>query len=83
MMSVIRNEDKLLEIEVPKEETLTHLISRYCEIDSAAVRDHPFLTEPRIVVYGEQPVKELVKACENILADLEEFEDLFKKEIKG
>ncbi len=82
MINVVRNETELLEIEIPGDETLTHLLSRYCETDSAAVRDHPFLTEPKIIVYGKNPVKELTKAAENIISDLEEFAELFKKEIQ-
>ncbi len=81
-IEVIKNEPELLEIEITGEETLTHLIARFCDADCAAIRDHPFLTEPRIVVSGKKPAESVIKACDNILAALEEFKDHFSREVK-
>jgi DNA-directed RNA polymerase subunit L len=81
-VNLIRKETDLLEIELPGEETLTHLIARFSPIDCAAVRDHPFLTEPRIVAYGKDPVKALIRASDDILAMLEEFKTHFSRAIK-
>ncbi len=81
-VNVIRKEDELLEIEIPKEETLTHLLARFCEADSAAVREHPFLTEPKLIIYGKNPKKALIKAIDNVLSALEEFKNHFKRALK-
>ena len=81
-VNVIKNEKDLLEIEIPGEETLTHLLARFCKADAAAVRDHPFLTEPRIVVHGQNPVKALLQAIDDAISALEEFKTHFKRAIK-
>lgn len=80
-MKVIRNEKELLEVEM-QDETLTHLIARFCKEDAAAVRDHPFLTEPRIVIHGKQPVKAFIQAIDDTLSALEEFKNHFKRAVK-
>lgn len=81
-INIIRNEKNLLEIEIPGNETLTHLIARFCKADAAAVRDHPFLTEPKLVIYGEKPVKALIDAIDDAVSLLEEFKNHFKRAVK-
>ncbi len=81
-VNVRRNEKELLEIELPGNETLTHLIARFCREDAAAVREHPFLTEPRLIVHGANPVKALVEAIDDTIALLEEFKNHFKRAVK-
>ena len=80
-INIIRNEKNLLEIEIP-DETLTHLIARFCKADAAAVRDHPFLTEPKLVIHGEKPVKALIDAIDDAVSLLEEFKNHFKRAVK-
>lgn len=81
-VNVIRNEKDLLEIEIPGNETLTHLIARFCKADAAAVREHPFLTEPKIVIHGQQPIKAVIEAIDDVISLLEEFKNHFKRAVK-
>lgn len=77
---LVRKEGELLEIEIPGDETLTDLIAGFCkDADAAAVREHPFLTEPKIVVYGKNPKKAILKAIDEALSVLEEFKTHFKR----
>ncbi len=83
-VNVIRNEKELLEIELEGEdETLTRLLARFCSCDAAAVREHPFLTNPKLVIHGKEPRKALLEACENAIAALEEFKEHFSRETSG
>ncbi len=81
-VNVLKKEKELLEIEIPGGETLAHLLARFCEADAAAVREHPFLTEPKLVIYGKDPEKALVRAIDNALSALEEFKNHFKRALK-
>ncbi len=79
-IKVVKKESELLEIEFPGDETLTHLIAGFCkDADAAAVRDHPFLSEPKIVVYGKNPQKTILKSIDEALSVLEEFKAHFER----
>ncbi len=82
-IKVVKKEGELLEIEIPGDETLTHLTASFCkDADAAAIRYHPFLTEPKIVVYGKNPKKTILKAIDEALSALEEFKTHFERVTK-
>ncbi len=50
--------------------------------EAAAVREHPFLTEPKIIVHGSNPRKILQKAADAVVEQCDELEKEFKRAIK-
>jgi len=80
-MRVIREEKELLEVEL-EDEGIANLIARYCECDAAAVREHPFLVKPKVIVYSKNAREEYIKAIDRILADLKELRKSFERELR-
>ena len=83
-VNVLQAEKGILKIELKGEsQTLTHLIANVLQekgIDAAAVREHPFMADPKIVVRGS---KSAVKnACIKVQKLCDEFDDEFRKAIK-
>ena len=85
ILKAIKSEKELLEIEaVGESHTLTQAIARAADGgDVAAVLEHPFMAEPKIIVSGANPKKILEKAAEKVESDAEEFGAEFKKAAKG
>jgi DNA-directed RNA polymerase subunit L len=50
--------------------------------DAAAVQQHPFMAEPRIVVADSNPIKTLEKAAENVMEQLADFKKEFESASK-
>jgi len=75
-----------IRIEVSGEShTLTQLISANIweqGKDAAAIKMHPFLLEPEIVVHGSSPEKILIKAAKKIEEQCDEFKAEFIKAMK-
>lgn len=84
-VKAIKDEKEFLEIEVVGEShTLTQLVAKTAEGgDVAAVLEHPFMAEPKLIVSGANPKKILEKAAARIEKEAEEFRDGFKKAVKG
>lgn len=80
-LKAVKDEKEFLEIEVAGEShTLTQLVAKTAEGgDVAAVLEHPFMAEPKLIVSGTSPKKILEKAAAKIQKDAEEFRDGFKK----
>ncbi len=74
------------EIEVRGETaTLTGLIADTAMADgtdAAAVHEHPFMTEPKIVVASSNPFKALEKAADNVSEQLSDFKKAFEAAAK-
>lgn len=85
ILKMIKDEKEFLEIEVAGEgHTLTQLVAKTAEGgDVAAVLEHPFMAEPKLIVGGTSPKKILEKAAARIEKEAEEFRDEFKKAVKG
>lgn len=79
-----KSEKGMLEIELKGEsQTLTHLIANVLQekgIDAAAVREHPFMADPKIVVHGSK--KAVKDACIKVQKLCDEFSDKFRKALK-
>lgn len=84
-IKTIKDEKEFLEIEVAGEShTLTQLVAKSAEGgDVAAILEHPFMAEPKLIASGANPKKILEKSAAKIQKDTEEFRDEFKKAIKG
>lgn len=84
-VKAVKDEKELLEVEIAGEShTLTQLVARIAEGgDVAAVLEHPFMAEPKLIVSGTNPKKILEKAASKIQEDAEQFAEQFKKAAKG
>ena len=85
-VSVLQDEKENLKIEVKGETpTITQLIARQVweeEGEAAAIREHPFMVEPKIIVHGSNPKKLLEKAAKAVEAQCDEFKEEFKRAAK-
>lgn len=85
-LRIVEEEKNKLKIEFVNEtDTITHLLARAAReegADAAAVRDHPFLEEPKIVVMADKPRSVLKNAAQKVLEWCDEFKDEFNKNIK-
>ncbi len=84
-LKAVKDEKEFLEIEVVGEShTLTQLVAKSAEGgDVAAVLEHPFMAEPKLIVSGTNPKKILEKSAARIQKDADEFSEQFKKAVKG
>lgn len=65
--------------------TLTQLIADAAwdeGIDAAAIQEHPFMAEPKIVVRGERPLAALEKAAAAVIKRCEAFKEAFSKALE-
>ena len=51
-------------------------------LDAAAVQEHPFLSDPEILVMGANPRGALKKACEKIIEQCDEIKAEVNKKLK-
>lgn len=84
-LKAVKDEKEFLEVEVAGEtHTLTQLIANSAEGgDVAAILEHPFMVEAKLITSGTNPRKILEKAAKKIQDDTGEFREEFKKAIKG
>ena len=85
-VSVVEDSKEKLKIEVRGESvTLTQLIATQVWQENgqaAAFREHPFMTEPKILVEGSNPKKLLEKAAKKVEEQADELKDELKKALK-
>ena len=85
-LKVISEDKEKLKIEVSGDsQTLTQMISRAITDaggDAAAIREHPFMKEPEILIMGPKPKKVLQDASQSLIDQLEEFENNFSNALK-
>ncbi len=85
-VSVVEEDKEKLKVEVRGEsETLTQLVA--AEVwkeggEGAAVREHPFMVEPKILVEGANPRKILEKAAKAVEEQADEFTEELKRALK-
>lgn len=84
-VKAVKEDKEFLEIELAGEShTLTQLVAKTAEGgDVAAILEHPFMAEPKIIVSGANPKKILEKAATRIEKEAEDFSEQFKKAVKG
>ncbi len=85
-LKVLEEDKEKLKVEVVGESpTITELLAKKVweiEGEASALREHPFMEEPKIVVIGNNPRRLLEKAAESIEEQCTEFKEEFKKGLK-
>jgi len=85
-IKVLEEDKESIKIEFLDEtETLPQLLATQvwkegCE--AAAVREHPFIENPKIVVMGSNPLKTLEKACTALEEQCDELKEEFKRALE-
>jgi DNA-directed RNA polymerase subunit L len=82
-LKIVDEDKNKLKIEVKGEsETLTNVIADFAGkegVDAAAVREHPFMEEPKILVVGSNPKKALKKAAQAVQEKTDELKNELQK----
>ena len=89
-VKVLKNEDKTLILEIQGESvTLTNLVRDELWSDkniseAAHIKEHPYLSEPKIFVKTSRgsPTLSLKKASKRLMDQLDQFREEFKKALK-
>jgi DNA-directed RNA polymerase subunit L len=85
-IKVLEDNKEMLKLEFEDEtETLSHLLATQVWKDggeAAAVREHPFIENPKIVVMGSNPMKILDKVATSLEEECEEFKEEFKRALE-
>lgn len=82
-LSIVERERDHVKLELRGEtETLTGLIADEAwrhGVEAAAVREHPFMEEPKIVASGTNPLRALERTAISLVKRLDELRDEFKR----
>jgi len=85
-IKVLENEKDKVKLEFEGEtETLTHLVATQVWNEggeASAIKEHPFIEEPKLVVRGSNPQKLLEKASKALEEQCDEFKEEFKRALK-
>jgi DNA-directed RNA polymerase subunit L len=85
-VSVVEETKDKLKVEVKGESaTLTQLMAKQAWKEggeAAAIREHPFMVEPKILVMGTNPRKILEKSAKSVEEQADEFKAEFKRALK-
>lgn len=85
-IEVLENEKEKVMLELSGESaTITQVVAKTgWEFggEIAAVQEHPFTEQPKLVSIGPNALKNLEKAVSKVITDTEEFEAEFKKVVK-
>ncbi|NIO44112.1 MAG: DNA-directed RNA polymerase subunit L [Candidatus Aenigmarchaeota archaeon] len=79
-----KKEKLLLEFE-DETETITNLLATQIwneKGEAAAVRDHPFIENPKLVVIGRNPKRLLTKASTALEEQCDEFKEKFRRALE-
>jgi len=84
-IKILEEEKDKLKIELKGETaTITQVIADAAwkeGVDAAAIREHPFMEEPKIIVSGEKPKKALEKASQAVQEKCDELKTELQKEL--
>lgn len=85
-IKVLEDEKERLRLEFEDEtETITHLLATQVWKEggeAAAVREHPFIENPKLVVMGKNPKKLLEKSSIGLEEQCEEFKENFRRALE-
>jgi DNA-directed RNA polymerase subunit L len=85
-IKVLEEDKEMIKIEFEDEtETLPQLLATQTWKEggeAAAIKEHPFTENPKIVVMGSNPIKFLDKASAAIEEQCEEFKEEFKRALE-
>ncbi len=83
-LKILKEDKNRLEVEVIGEsETITQLIARNAQEfgDAAAVREHPFMANPKLIISGANPRKILEKAISETKNQIDEFSRYINQQV--
>jgi len=84
-LNVLEEDKEKLKLELRGDTgTMTHILSKIVWEEggqAAAIREHPFMKSPAIVVVGKNPRKLLEKSAANIVAKCDELKEEFRRAI--
>ncbi|HLE07822.1 MAG TPA: DNA-directed RNA polymerase subunit L [archaeon] len=85
-IKVLLDEKEKLSVELGGDtQTVSQVIAKQVWAEggeAAAVREHPFLLEPKIIVHGSNPRKLLQRAADAVAEQCDELEKEFKRALK-
>lgn len=85
-VKVLNNKKDELKLEFEDEtETMTQLLATQVwneGNEAAAVREHPFIENPKLVVMGNNPAKVLKKATTALEEQCDDFKEEFKRALE-
>ena len=85
-IKVLEEDKEMMKIEFEDEtETLTQLLATQVWKEggeAAAIREHPFIENPKIVVMGTNPTKLLNKASTSLEEECDEFKEEFRRALE-
>ena len=86
-LNVIESSDKKVNIElVGESETLANLLRKNLwdagAEQAAYMKEHPYLSMPKVIVYGKNPKKMLDNASQKIIDQTKEFQVEFKRALE-
>ncbi len=86
-LNILESSDKKANIElIGESETLANLLRKNLwdvGVEQAAfIREHPYLSVPKIIVYGKNPMKALDNAAQKIIDQAKEFQIEFKRALE-
>jgi len=85
-IKVLEENKEMMKIEFEDEtETLTHLLATQVWKEggeAAAIKEHPFIENPKIVIMGSNPVKILDKASTSLEEECEDFKEEFRRALE-
>lgn len=85
-IKVLEDEKEKLAVELGGDtQTVSQVIAKQVWAEggeAAAVRSHPFLAEPKIIVHGSNPRKLLQRAADAVAEQCDELEKEFKRAMK-
>lgn len=85
-IKVLEDKKEMMKIEFEDEtETLTQLVATQIWKEggeAAAIREHPFLESPKIVIMGSNPTKLLDKAATSLEEQCDEFKEEFRRALE-
>lgn len=85
-IKVVEDNKEMMKIEFQDEtETVTQLVATQVWKEggeAAAIREHPFMENPKIVIMGSNPTKLLDKAATSLEEQCDEFKEEFKRALE-
>ncbi|MFH0890031.1 MAG: DNA-directed RNA polymerase subunit L [Candidatus Aenigmatarchaeota archaeon] len=83
-LNILENSDNKANIEmIGESETLANLLRKNLwdvGVEQAVfIREHPYLSMPKIIVYGKNPMKALDNAAQRIIDQAKDFQIEFKR----
>ena len=85
-IKILEGNKEMMKVEFEDEtETLTQLIATQVWKkggEAAAIREHPFLENPKVVIMGSNPTKLLDKAATSLEEECDEFKEEFRRALE-